>query len=144
VRYARYGDFHKKLVIAIIESPLAVRNLPALLETQGVDIWFVGPNDLAHRMGHPGNAAHPDVVAAVHGALRTIKAAGAVGGTPATPQTAAALLEAGARVLMTRVSDLLTTAAQCFHDDVRCQRDAATSLPGEPVTGQIQGIHQQR
>jgi 2-keto-3-deoxy-L-rhamnonate aldolase RhmA len=118
VRYARYADFGSKLVIAMIESPLAIRNLPELVKTQGIDVWFIGSNDLAHRMGHPGNAAHPDVVAAVHGALRTIHAAGAVGGVPATPQIAGALVQAGARVLMTRVSDLLATAARSYHDSL--------------------------
>ena len=42
----------------------------------GVDGLFIGPADLAASMGHPGNSSHPDVVAAIEGAIRAIVAAG--------------------------------------------------------------------
>lgn len=126
VHYARYADFDRKLVISMIESPKAIANLPQLLQTEGVDVWFIGPNDLAHRMGHPGNAAHPDVRRAVHDALGVIRDAGARAGTPVTPQTAAALIDAGARLVMTRVADLLTAGAQSFNEGLR-------PSPGKPA-----------
>jgi len=115
VRYARFADYDRKLVVAMIESPQAIERLPQLLAVEGIDVWFVGPNDLAHRMGHPGNAAHPEVRAAVLSTLRAISAAGAVAGTLVTPQTVGALVDAGARLLMTRVSDLLAIGADTFH-----------------------------
>ncbi len=52
VRYARWKDYDDKLVIAMIESPRAIDNLPAVLAVDGIDVWFIGPNDLAHRMGY--------------------------------------------------------------------------------------------
>ncbi|VTU13999.1 2-keto-3-deoxy-L-rhamnonate aldolase [Variovorax sp. SRS16] len=115
VRYARFADHDQKLVVAMIESPQAIERLPQLLAVEGIDVWFIGPNDLAHRMGHPGNAAHPDVRAAVLSTLRAISDAGAIAGTLVTPQTVGALVDAGARLLMTRVSDLLAIGAETFH-----------------------------
>jgi 4-hydroxy-2-oxoheptanedioate aldolase len=118
VRYARFADYDQKLVVAMIESPQAIARLPELLAVEGIDVWFIGPNDLAHRMGHAGNAAHPEVREAVLSTLRAISAAGAIAGTLATPQTAAALVEAGARLLMTRVTELLAVGAEGFHRSI--------------------------
>ncbi len=53
IRYARYHDHEKKLIIATVESPDAVDRLPELLTVTGIDMWSVGINDLAHRMGVP-------------------------------------------------------------------------------------------
>jgi 2-keto-3-deoxy-L-rhamnonate aldolase RhmA len=115
VRYARFRDFGEKIVIAMIESPRAIENLPELLSVEGVDVWFVGPNDLAHRMGHPGRADLPEVQDAVLQALRAISASGRVAGTLATPGRARILIDAGARLLMTRVTDLLAQGSKDFH-----------------------------
>ncbi|MEI6384760.1 MAG: aldolase/citrate lyase family protein [Betaproteobacteria bacterium] len=114
VQYARYADFDRKLIIGMIESPEAIAYLPQLLAVQHIDVWFIGPNDLAHRMGHPGNANHPQVRQAVVDALKVIKQAGAIGGTLVTSDTATTLIEAGAQLVMTRVSDLLTLGSQLF------------------------------
>lgn len=115
VRYARWKDVGDKLVIAMIESPRAIDNLPDLLGVEGIDVWFVGPNDLAHRMGYPGRADRPEVRAAVQRALGAISAAGRVAGTLAAPDTLAALRAAGARLLLTRTTDLLAHGAGAFH-----------------------------
>ena len=115
VRYARFKDYADKLVMAMIESPRAIEQLPALLAVDGVDVWFIGPNDLAHRMGFPGQGDRLEVRDVVRGALRTIAAAGRIGGTLATRDTAAELEAAGARVLLTRAADLLAFGAESFH-----------------------------
>lgn len=59
-----------------IESVAALEQIEAIAAVEGVDGMFVGPSDLAASMGHPGNPGHPDVKAAVDGALRRILAAG--------------------------------------------------------------------
>ena len=86
-----------------------------LLAVEGIDVWFIGPNDLAHRMGFPGQGERQEVRDAVRGALATIAAAGRIGGTLATRETAAALEAAGARVLLTRAAELLAFGADSFH-----------------------------
>lgn len=114
VRYARFKDFDKKLIIPMIESPRAIDVLPELLAVDGIDAWFIGPNDLAHRMGYPGNADRAEVRDAVRRTLGAIKAAGRVAGTLATIETARELKAAGARLLLTRVRDLLGRGAHEF------------------------------
>src|SRR5262245_17595193 len=50
VRYARPADFADKVVIAMIESLTAVENLFEILAVDGIDVFFIGPNDLSHSM----------------------------------------------------------------------------------------------
>jgi 4-hydroxy-2-oxoheptanedioate aldolase len=127
VRYARWSDWADKLVIAIIESPAGIDRLPDLLKVDGVDVWFIGPNDLAHRMGFPGGAARPEVRSVIDQALRTISAAGRVAGTLASPERNAELLRAGARLLLTRSSELLARGARQYFDELNAARTDAGS-----------------
>jgi 2-keto-3-deoxy-L-rhamnonate aldolase RhmA len=130
VRYARWSDWQDKLVIGMIESPQAIALLPQLLDVEGIDAWFVGPNDLAHRMGFPGQAAvRAEVRDAVAGALRTISAAGKVAGTLATPESTPAVVAAGARLLLTRTTELMAVGAQQFHDQVRRAAQTRSNAP---------------
>jgi len=64
------------LVIPQIEDADALRHAADIASVEGVDAVFVGPADLSLSMGHPGNPAHPDVVAAIDGLAREIRAAG--------------------------------------------------------------------
>jgi 2-keto-3-deoxy-L-rhamnonate aldolase RhmA len=114
VRYARHKDHADKLVIGMIESPAALANLPQLLAIDGIDVWFIGPNDLAHRMGFPGRADRPEVQQAVLDGLRRIAAAGKFAGTLASFDNAQRLHDAGARVLLTRATELLARGAAQF------------------------------
>lgn len=63
-----------------VETVAGLANLAALLEVEGVDGVFIGPSDLSASMGHVGDPGHPDVVAAVRGALRMIAAGGRYAG----------------------------------------------------------------
>ena len=71
-------------LILQVESRAGLAALDEMLTIDGVDGLFIGPSDLAADMGHPGNAAHPDVRAAVIDALRRIRAAGKTAGVLAT------------------------------------------------------------
>jgi 4-hydroxy-2-oxoheptanedioate aldolase len=53
------------LTLVQCEHVDSVDNLDAILRTPGLDVLFVGPNDLAQSMGYPGQPNHPDVVALV-------------------------------------------------------------------------------
>ena len=48
-----------------IESPSAVREVGAIAAIDGVDVLFVGPADLSHSLGVPGQFDHPSYVAAL-------------------------------------------------------------------------------
>jgi 4-hydroxy-2-oxoheptanedioate aldolase len=58
------------------ETRTAMDNLEAICAVDGVDGVFIGPADLAASMGHRGNPGHPEVQAAIEGAIRTIVASG--------------------------------------------------------------------
>ncbi len=52
------------LIAVMIESPLAVANADAIAAVDGVDVLFIGINDLAVEMGHMGKIDHPAVLEA--------------------------------------------------------------------------------
>ena len=63
------------------ESTTALANLEAICAVDGVHGVFIGPADLAASMGHRGNPGHPEVQAAIEGAMKTIIASGKAAGT---------------------------------------------------------------
>jgi 4-hydroxy-2-oxoheptanedioate aldolase len=63
------------------ETATALENLEAICAVDGVHGVFIGPADLAASMGHRGKPGHPEVQAAIEGAMRTIVAAGKAAGT---------------------------------------------------------------
>ena len=62
------------------ESTTALANLAAICAVDGVDGVFIGPADLAASMGHRGQSSHPEVQAAIEGAIKTITASGKAAG----------------------------------------------------------------
>jgi 4-hydroxy-2-oxoheptanedioate aldolase len=88
-RAARWGTRHDYLeeaddevcLLVQAESARALANLEAICAVDGVHGVFIGPADLAASMGHRGNAAHPQVQAAIDGAIATIAASGKAAGT---------------------------------------------------------------
>jgi 2-keto-3-deoxy-L-rhamnonate aldolase RhmA len=48
-----------------IESPSAVEHAEEIASIDGVDVLFVGPADLSHSLGIPGQFDHPDYLAAI-------------------------------------------------------------------------------
>ncbi len=63
-------------VLVQAETRKSLDNLEAICAVDGVDGVFIGPNDLAAGMGHRGNIPHPDVQAAIAGAIKRIRACG--------------------------------------------------------------------
>jgi 2-dehydro-3-deoxyglucarate aldolase/4-hydroxy-2-oxoheptanedioate aldolase len=53
------------LVIAQIESETGVQNIEEIISAEGIDVAWVGHNDLSVSMGIPGQVSHPRVVAAM-------------------------------------------------------------------------------
>jgi 4-hydroxy-2-oxoheptanedioate aldolase len=71
-------------LILQVESRAGLAALDGILAVEGVDGVFIGPSDLAADMGQLGNAAHPEVRAAILDALRRISASGKAAGVLAT------------------------------------------------------------
>ncbi len=66
VGHADVGMINRDIVgIIQIESPSAVREADAIAAIEGVDVLFVGPADLSHSLGVPGQFDHPTYLAAL-------------------------------------------------------------------------------
>ncbi len=75
-------DPDRTAIIAQVETVEAVADLDALIAVPGVAGFLIGPNDLAHAMGHPGAPDHPDVAAAVDRVAEQLAGAGRAYGLP--------------------------------------------------------------
>jgi 4-hydroxy-2-oxoheptanedioate aldolase len=68
---------HEELCVLVqVESRQALGHIEDIARVDGVDGIFLGPSDLAADMGHPGQAAHPEVQAAIEDAITRIRKAG--------------------------------------------------------------------
>lgn len=98
-------------VLVQAETVLAMQNLDAIAATPGVDGVFIGPADLSASMGHPGNAAHPEVQAVIEDGIARILKAGKAPGILATSEAQARKwLAAGARFVAVGADTLLLAA----------------------------------
>jgi 2-keto-3-deoxy-L-rhamnonate aldolase RhmA len=72
-RGAQYGqdaDYTRQandeiMMILQIETKAAIDQIDAILDVPGIDVAFLGPNDLSGDMGHVGDWEHPEVQAAI-------------------------------------------------------------------------------
>ena len=84
------------LVICQIETVKGVKNAKAIAEIEGVDMLFIGRNDLAADAGHILQLDHPEVNALVDEVLQVAKAAGKkIGTVPSAGRPWAQLLDEG-------------------------------------------------
>lgn len=93
-RWGRYPNYAKEAnaqvcLLVQAESRLALKNLEAIASIEGVDGVFIGPADLSASMGHVGNPGHPEVQAAIDGAIARILKAGKAPGILTTDTTLA-------------------------------------------------------
>ena len=63
-----------------IESPFAVEAADAFASTDGVDVLFVGPTDLSHSLGIPGQFANPTYQDALRRVVAACRAHGKAAG----------------------------------------------------------------
>ena len=84
-RWNRYADYlqvaNQQIGLLVqAESANALLELDAIARVEGVDGVFIGPADLAASMGRRGQPTHPEVRAAIDGAVATIRGAGKAAG----------------------------------------------------------------
>lgn len=93
-----YYDFADRNVmcIVIVEEKRAVEQVEQIAATPGVDVIFIGTNDLAFSYGKRGNAADPEVRQAIERVVAAAKKNGKPVGRPAgTPEQIAQGLKDG-------------------------------------------------
>lgn len=102
------------LVCVQLEEGEALRNINEILKVEGVDVFFVGPSDLAQSMGFPGRTDTPVVQQMVCAAIDAIVAAGKVPGSTGSDADIADYLKRGCRYVYTHVPRLLAAGAAAF------------------------------
>ena len=79
-----HADVYKlnalRLGIFQVESAAAVANADAIAAIGGVDVLFVGPTDLSHSLGMPGQFQHPTFLAALESVAAACRAHGKAAG----------------------------------------------------------------
>ena len=122
VRYARPMDHEDKLVIVIIESRAAVRNLAEILKIDRIDVFFIGGGDLAQDMGHDlhllaeEEERPKDVQEAIDGAIDAILGADRTAGLLVNRANVSANIDRGVRFFYEMADNLLATGARDFLD----------------------------
>ena len=109
--YVRHANAQMCLLVQI-ETTLALQNLKAIAEVEGVDGVFFGPADLSASMGYRGQPNHPDVQAAILEGIAVVRAAGkAPGILMADRKQAQMYLKAGAQFVAVGVDTTLLVRA---------------------------------
>jgi 4-hydroxy-2-oxoheptanedioate aldolase len=104
----------ESLVCIQLEHASAIDNLDALLEVEGVDVFFIGPSDLSQSMGHPGNPQAAPVKSAIEQSLAKIVAAGKTPGMPAASNNVGDVAAKGVRYIYTHLPKLLKAGSAEF------------------------------
>lgn len=110
--FAKSANEHT-LAIIQVEHINAVENLDEIIKVPGIDVLFIGPNDLAQSMGHPGEIGHPDVQATIDQVCEKISAAGITMGTVAgDAATANKAIDRGIQLIGANSVGLLAAASR--------------------------------
>ncbi len=108
------------MVIIHIETVQAAAAVEEYTAVEDVDVLFIGPADLSHSLGHPGNVSHPDVQRVMEQVAEVVvasdKTLGIFAGAPAF---AAEWYERGARYFTAGFEGLLKQGMQTYLTAVR-------------------------
>jgi 4-hydroxy-2-oxoheptanedioate aldolase len=108
------------LAIAHIESITSVQNLDALLAVDGIDVFYLGPEDLSNRLGIPGQSKDARVVKLVEDSIRKIAAHGKIAGCIAADAASARrYVELGARYIASHGVRFMANASRQFIAEVK-------------------------
>jgi len=131
VRAAEYG-LHQSLaeyataaneqtmVIAHIESKTSVDNLDKLLAVDGIDVYYLGPEDLSNSLGIPGQSKDERVVKLVEDSIHKIVARGKIAGCIAADSaTARRYVDLGARYIASHGVKFMANASRQFLAEVK-------------------------
>jgi len=99
--------------IVQIETRRGYDAVEAIARTPGLDMLFIGPNDLSTSLGHPGQMRHPEVQEAIRRILRAARDAETMSGILALePQDIETYRPQGAGLFLDSTGRTLLRAAQ--------------------------------
>lgn len=126
--YGQAGSFQayiqranaETLVVIHIETAEAIEQLPRMVAVDAVDVFFIGPTDLAHSFGVPGQPQHPVVQAAMQRVVDTVAGShAALGIMVSTLEAAREWRARGAHYITIGLEALLSPAAHAYLRGVR-------------------------
>ena len=122
--YGTIADYEQRanretLVSVHVENKEMVEDIEALCAIDELDVLFIGPGDLSQSLGHPGNAGHPDVVAAIDRVIEVAAGRKHIGTVVANPAQLQSYLARGVKYLswssdLGIIRNALTSAATHF------------------------------
>lgn len=108
------------LVVIHIETIEAVERLPEIVAVDGLDVIFIGPTDLSHSLGVPGDSQHPKVQAAIQRIVDTVAETNlALGIMVFSAQAAQQWRQRGARYITIGLETLLVPAVRSYLQSAR-------------------------
>lgn len=108
------------LVIIHIETADAVKQLPEIVQIDGIDVIFIGPTDLSHSLGVPGQLQHPGVQAVFQQITDVVRDSDkALGIMVQNAEGARQWRERGARYITINFESLLAPAMRGYLQTVR-------------------------
>lgn len=108
------------MLIAQIETLEGIANAASIAQTEGVDVVFIGPNDLSQSLGQPGRLEHPDVQRAFDQITEAVLASKkALGIMVNNLESAIAWKTRGARYIMIVLEAILGPAVRDYLRRVR-------------------------
>ena len=110
---------NKQMLVCVqIEDVTAVENLDEILDVENIDVFFVGPTDLAQSMGHPGDNEHPEVLQVINDVFDRIHRAGHASGTPGSAEQVQKHTEIGIMYHYTHIPTFMSSYGRHFMKSV--------------------------
>ena len=108
------------MVVVHIETTEAVEQLPEMLTVGDLDVIFVGPNDLSHSLGFPGEVQHPKVQETIQQIADLVSRSDvALGIMVANTEVARHWRDRGARYITIGLESLMSPACRNYLKAVR-------------------------
>ncbi|MEA2001083.1 MAG: aldolase/citrate lyase family protein [Actinomycetota bacterium] len=108
------------MIIIHIETAEAAAAVEEYTAVDDVDVLFIGPTDLSHSLGHPGNPGHPDVQQVMEQVAEVVVASGKTLGILAgSPAFAAEWHDKGARYFAATLEGFIKQGMQTYLTAVR-------------------------
>ena len=108
-----HGD---KLLVVQIESRAALEDLAGFLDVDGIDVYMIGPVDLAKSLGFEGDYRRPEVQQAIDETIATIREAGKAAGILVERDNVARYRDRGVQFLYAHANAFLSRGARDFAD----------------------------
>ena len=122
------SDPSGKFVSVQIETVTAIEELDDFLAVDGIDVYFIGPVDLAKSMGHEGNFRAPEVQRVMDQVIERTRAAGRHVGILVDDDNVADYVAKGVRFLYTHANDFVAAGARAF--SARAAKPASAPAKG--------------